>query len=149
MKKYVTIFSIGFLSLSVNVFALNKKEVNEKVISLFKKAFPSAEKVIWQEFSDKYMVRFEQSNIQMSIDYDKEGNYLQSKRYYQEDNLPVNILFRIRKKYAEYKVFGVTEISTENNTEYYIKLEDSANWLTVKTDVSGIMEVVEKYKKSL
>ncbi len=42
----------------------------------------------------------------------------------------------------------VTEMTSETNSEYYIKLEDDTSWTTVKSDISGSMEVVEKYKKA-
>jgi hypothetical protein len=94
------------------------------------------------------MVNFKQGDILTKVEYDKEGNFLNSLRYYTEKNLPVNILCRLQKKYADKKVFGVTEITSEASVEYYIKLEDAENWITVKSNVDGIMQVVEKYKKA-
>lgn len=128
--------------------AFNAEKVNEKVLNVFKKTFPLAQQVSWQEFSDRYMVHFTENNIQVVVDYDKDGNYLQSKRYYQEDNLPINILYKVRKKFSGKKIFGVTELSTEISTIYYIKLEDNQNWTTVKVDAYGSMEVVDEYQKA-
>ncbi|HLK31011.1 MAG TPA: hypothetical protein VKT28_20705 [Puia sp.] len=147
MKKYVGLFGFLMIASVFQALAFNEKEVNEKVIQAFKKTFPSAEKVNWQEFSDRYMVHFQESNIQVVVDYDKDGNYLRSKRYYQEDNLPINILYKIRKKYADKKIFGVTEVSTDTSIDYYVKLEDEKNWMTIKSDASGSLEVFEKYQK--
>ena len=147
MKKYTGIFCLLTIAFGFQVFATNAKDVSEKVIQAFKKTFPLAEKVNWQEFTDRYMVNFEESHIRVVVDYDKDGNYLSSKRYYQEDNLPINILYKIRKKYADKKIFGVTELSTELNTEYYVKLEDDKYWTTVKVDSGGRMETVEKFEK--
>jgi hypothetical protein len=148
MKNYsaLLIFAIA-LTVGTKSFAGSGKEVNEKVIKSFKQTFPFAEKTDWQEFSDRYVVHFEEASILTVVDYDKEGNFLNSKRYYKEDNLPVNILCRIRKKYADKKIFMVTEVATESSIDYYIKMEDNQSWITVKSDASGGMEVVEKYKK--
>jgi len=150
MKNYsaLLVFAIA-LTCSTNSIASNGKEVNEKVIKSFKQTFPFAEKVDWQEFSDRYIVHFKDGDMLSVIDYDKEGNFLSSKRYYKEDNLPINILCRIRKKYSDKKIFGVTEVATENSIDYYVKIEDDQNWFTVKLDASGGMEVIEKYKKQL
>jgi hypothetical protein len=147
MKNYVSIVCFLTIALVNHAFAFNEKDVTEKVLKAFKNTFPLAEKVRWQEFSDRYMVHFQESNIEIIVDYDKDGNYLQSKRYYQEDNLPINILYKIRKKFADKKIFGITELSNDLSTEYYVKLEDDMNWTTVKIDSLGSMEVVEKYKK--
>ena len=101
-----------------------------------------------QEYSDNYVVNFMELGIRERITYDKDGNFISAMRYYLEENLPPNILFKVKKKYPGQKVFGVTEVETDTSVDYYIKLEDSSNWTTVKSDVSGVMEVVEKYKKA-
>ena len=146
-KSLAMLIGIFMLAFCMQTFAADGPEVNEKVIRSFKLTFPDAEKVSWQEFAERYVVHFEEGDIQTVMDFDKEGNYLVSKRYYKEDKLPVNILCKLRKKYADKKISIVTEVSTENNTDYYIKLEDATTWMTVKSDGGGSMEVVDKYKK--
>jgi hypothetical protein len=122
--------------------------INEKLLQTFKQTFPDAEQVKWMEAEDKYTVNFKEKGILTKIEYDKEGNFLSSLRYYTEKNLPVNILCRLQKKYADKKVFGVTEMATETSVEYYIKLEDDNSWMTVRSGVDGNLQVVEKYKKA-
>ena len=39
-------------------------------------------------------------------------------------------------------------MTSDSNVEYYIKLEDAENWITVKSNVDGFMQVVERYKKA-
>jgi len=136
------------LTLSAGVFAGTDGNISDKLLQAFHKTFPDAQQVKWAETEDRYMVNFKQGDILTKVEYDKEGNFLNSLRYYTEKNLPVNILCRLQKKYADKKVFGVTEITSEASVEYYIKLEDAENWITVKSNVDGIMQVVEKYKKA-
>jgi len=145
MKKSL-IISISMMVFSLAMYA--NVEVNEKVLKSFKETFPKAEQVNWQEYSDNYVVNFMELGIRERITYDKDGNFISATRYYLEENLPPNILFKVKKKYPGQKVFGVTEVETDTSVDYYIKLEDSSNWTTVKSDVSGVMEVVEKYKKA-
>jgi len=104
--------------------------------------------VRWLESADRYTVNFKENGILTKIDYDKDGNFISSLRYYSEKNLPINILCRLQKKYADKKVFGVTEMTSEGGVEYYIKLEDDENWTTVKSNAEGSLQVVEKYKKA-
>ena len=146
MKKMM-ITAISMLMLSIGVFARDA-EVNEKVLKSFKESFPRAEQVSWQEYIDTYVVNFTSIGIKERITYDKEGNFISSTRYYYQENLPANIICKIKKNYPNYKVFGVTEVTTENQVQYFVKMEDNANWTTVKSDDSGNMEVVEKYKKA-
>jgi hypothetical protein len=136
------------LTLSAGVFAAADGNISDKLLQAFNKTFPDAQQVKWAETEDKYMVNFKQGDILTKVVYDKEGNFLNSLRYYTEKNLPVNILCRLQKRYSDKKVFGVTEITSDTNVEYYIKLEDAQNWITVKSNVDGAMQVVEKYKKA-
>ena len=157
IKKHLLITGL-LLSLSAGVFAAtgtgtdpvntDKISVSDKLLQAFKQTFPDAEQVKWMEQEDKYTVNFKEKGIITKIEYDKEGNFMSSLRYYTEKNLPVNILCRLQKKYADKKVFGVTEMATETAVEYYIKLEDDKSWITVKSSVDGNMQVVEKYKKA-
>jgi hypothetical protein len=142
------ILACCFLTLSAGVFATTDGNISDKLLQAFHRTFPDAQQVKWAETEDRYLVNFKQGEILTKVEYDKDGNFLNSLRYYSEKNLPVNILCRLQKKYADKKVFGVTEVTSEASVEYYIKLEDAENWITVKSNVDGIMQVVEKYKKA-
>ena len=122
--------------------------ISEKMLQAFKKTFPDAQEVKWAEQEDKYTVNFKQGDILTKVEYDKDGNFLSSLRYYSEKGLPISVLCRLQKKYADKKIFGVTELATENSVEYYIKMEDAQNWITVRSNAEGNMQVVEKYKKA-
>ena len=136
------------LTLSAGLFANENFNISDKLLQAFKQTFPDAQQVKWAEQEDKYMVNFKQGDVLTKIEYDRDGNFLSSLRYYSEKNLPVSILCRLQKKYADKKIFGVTEMTTDTAVEYYIKLEDGNNWITVRSNADGNMQVMEKYKKA-
>lgn len=123
-------------------------EVNEKVLKAFKETFTNPEDVVWREFDNYYEVNFKLTEIRTRIRYDVDGNVLGTTRYYFEQNLPPHILTKLKKKYAGKTVFGVTEVSSEYDIEYYIVLEDDKNWTTIRSNSVGNMEVHEKFKKA-
>jgi hypothetical protein len=151
---------VCLLSLSAGVFAADgstitgnlivneKTTINEKLLKSFKQTFPNAQEVKWLEQQDKYTVNFKENGILNKIDYDKDGNFLSSIRYYSEKNLPVNILVKLQKKYPGKKIFGVTEMNADSNLDYYIKLEDEKSWMTIKSDSDANLQVTEKYNKA-
>jgi hypothetical protein len=136
------------LTLSAGAFARDGFIISDKLLNSFKQTFPDAEQVKWMEQEDKYTVNFKEKGILTKIEYDRDGNFLASVRYYTEKNLPVNIICKLQKKFADKTVFGVTEMTTDNAVEYYIKLEDANSWVTVRSGIDGNMSVVEKYKKA-
>ena len=136
------------LAFSAGAFAAKEYGISDKMLQTFKQTFPDAQQVVWSEQGDKYTVNFRQGDILSKVEYDKDGNFLNSLRYYSEKNLPVTILCRLQKRFSDKKVFGVTEMATESSVEYYIKLEGENDWITVRSNIDGNMQVVEKYKKA-
>jgi|SRR6185437_1166577 len=147
---FLTLTTGSFAATNVNPANPTNGEaiISDKLLQAFKHTFPDAREVRWIEQADKYTVNFKQGDVLTKVEYDKDGNFLNSLRYYSEKNLPVNILCRLQKKYADKSVFGVTEMTNDSFVEYYIKMQDAQNWYTVHSDSEGNMRVVEKYKKA-
>jgi hypothetical protein len=142
MKKVVAIV-FGVL-LTAGAYAFDP---TEKVLKAFNETFSSAEEVRWEEFPNYFSVSFVSSGIRSKVNYDKEGNMLSSLRYYSPELLPLNIIHQVNKEFPKKKMFGVTEATTGGAIAYYIKMEDSTRWYTLKVDADGHSQIVEKYKK--
>jgi hypothetical protein len=145
MKKILICLSL-FAALSAA--AASPPEVTEKVLKAFEQTFSKATDVVWHEMPNFYEARFMQSEMIVRAHYDKEGNLLQTTRYYQEDMLPINILTKLKKKYPGKSVYGVTELAVQDEVSYYITLQDDKNWYIVTSDSWGTMETTTKYKKA-
>src|SRR3954464_12038063 len=95
MKKLfaisITLFVFTFISFA---------SVNEKLLYSFNKAFPLAENVKWSEDANGYFASFTQFGILSKVVYDPHGDFIYALRYYEEDNLPVSILLKVRKRFA-------------------------------------------------
>ena len=144
MKKTSMIFSCLFM-LAANAFAYLP---NEKVLKSFETIFVNPQEVKWYEHAEYYEVSFVQGDIRANVKFDMEGNFMSSTRYYKEQQLPTSILCKLKKRYPDKNIFGVTELTTSEEVYYYIKLEDDKNWITVKVNGNGQMELTEKYKKA-
>lgn len=145
MKKLI-ILTCLFATLSVA--ASSPPEVTEKVLKAFNEIFMNATDVVWYETQSYYEASFKQSEIISRAIYDADGNLLRTTRYYSEENLPINILTKIRKRYAGKSVFGVTELTTADEVSYHITLEDKTTWYIIKADNMGNLELSKKYKKA-
>ena len=118
-----------------------------KLLQSFNEAFPLAKDVKWHEDKNGYLVSFTQMGIANKVNYDKQGTYMNSLRYYDETKLPLNIQLNIKKRFADKTVFGVTEYSDNEGTTYHIKMQDENYWYTVKATVSGSLSIEEKLQK--
>lgn len=120
----------------------------QKVLDAFHKTFQQVKEVNWQNYDNKYEANFSDNNISFRVMYDEEGNVIKSIRYYYGPTLPIFIQAKLAKKYDGKKVFGVTEISTDNELNYYIILEDKNTWTHVQSDAYGNMFTEKKIKKA-
>jgi hypothetical protein len=152
MKKILIFLVVVLVTLSSFT---NEKGIDEKLQQSFRNSFPNAQEISWMELSDSYVVYFVESGIKARIVYPKDQSYIRFMRYYNESALPYHLRFLVNKNYPGKKIFGVTEISTVSQTdnsltdEYFVRIEDSKNWLVVKIDNEGNLSVVGNYKKLL
>src|ERR1700733_12574771 len=107
-KKFVTIACLAGL-LSVSVISVHA-EISQKALQSFRSVFAEATNVKWSEYPDHYFVSFSQNDMLIKVTYDKDGNLLNSTRYYKEQRLPLNILYRVKKSYPSKKIDMVTEV---------------------------------------
>lgn len=146
MKKFLVILFLtaaGYRSTARPV-----EIINEKIVQNFKEIYPNALQVSWLEYPDTYAVYFMENGIKINIIFNKDGSFVSSSRYYKEEYLPYYLLAEIKKRYPLKKVYGISELTSPGAISYFIKLEDTKNWLTIKMDSEGNINVVEKLNKA-
>lgn len=146
MKK---ILFIALLLVSLVSFARTAPaEVNEKVLKAFRETFSGASEVVWHEYAEYFQANFKQGEIQLRAQYDANGGLMRTMRYYGESQLLPNVVAKIRKKFGNREIFGVTEVSTESDVRFVISLRDAKNWFIVNADTSGNIELTDKYTRA-
>ena len=78
---------------------------------------------------------------------DAEGNIQFTIRNYSEDMLPPFIANKIHKKFPGKKVWGVTEVSSEDGTQYKVFMFDEKKWYHVSANSSGDVYLYDWYYK--
>ncbi|GAB4093101.1 hypothetical protein [Flaviaesturariibacter terrae] len=146
MKK--VFFALFALVISASAFATPDPVLNQQVLKTFNTTFVSAQDVRWSEHQGIYEAHFTFNDIVTRASFDAEGNTVQTIRYYFEQQLPLNILTRLKSNYQGQRVHGVTEVTTGDRTEYHIVLESRSNWTTIIADNSGYMSQEKKMVKA-
>ena len=119
-----------------------------KAVRNFKKAFKNVFNGKWYEMPDGYRVNFILNNIRCRLDYDKNGNWLHTIRYYDEKQLPVEVRRLVVSSYLDYNIRTIEEIKVPSNNMFYvIHLEGQTDWINIKVADNEINEL-EKIKKS-
>jgi hypothetical protein len=145
MKKIlmaVILVASGFGSMAAG------KSINEKLVQTFRESYPNAVNIVWKEYPENYAVYFKVDSVRSNIIFSKNGTFVKAYRYYGEDYLPYYLASAIHWKYPKMKIHDVTEVSTPDYIEYYIKLEDATTWITIKLDSEANITRLEKFRKA-
>ena len=143
MKNVTGLLALLLLVLS----AYATDPVDETVLKAFNESFKEAKEVSWSETKEHYIVDFIKDDIRYHVTYDKKGKFINSRRYYSQEKLPMYLLFKVRNRFKGKSVYGVTEVMDDFGVEYYITLEDSKNWWMVKVTSRDLMEITDKLLK--
>jgi hypothetical protein len=144
MKKII----LGVALLVSTVAFAFDKNVDESIAKRFNEAFPTAKNIKWYTYTNFYEVFFDFNEVTCRIQYDLKGNVIAVRRDYKEKDLPVFILAKVKQKYPQKNVFGVTEIVSGDEIIYEIVLEDAKTWTRVKSDAYGVMVVDKRFRKA-
>ena len=153
MKKLFVLFSS--MLIAFNSFAYDPVKIDDHLLKTFAVQFPHAQKVVWQELDDSYVVSFIEDGIRLRIVYLKGGDITHFLRYYLEENLPLDIRLNIKKKYPGKKIYGIVEENIVSNIEnrskiiYYVKLEDDTSWVTIKAERHKKFRIIETLVKEI
>ncbi|MCD2424596.1 hypothetical protein LQ567_17580 [Niabella pedocola] len=137
------------LSLGLNAMAAVtvNPTVNDKVLKTFKEVFSNARDVQWSTTADYNEASFRSGSISTRAVIDNNGALIRTIRYYKENNLPSNILYKIKKKYDGKEIYGVTEVTNNEGTNYHIIVRDSRSIYSVTADNNGSVMQTAKYKR--
>ena len=116
-----------------------------KLIEQFKSTFPNAQNVKWAEDKAGHFVSFYQDGNLEKVFYNKEGDFVCSWKYSDGSNLPANIMVKLNKKYNDGKILGVTELATQENMSYEVKLLKGSKLYCLNISNDGTIAQEKKF----
>lgn len=144
MKKSVLAL---FVFAAVTAFANDPDPVSEQVKSTFKKEFPGASVISWNETGDYFKAVFIYAGCRSEAYFTKEGELEGSARNIFYNQLPLAVTKAIEKRFTSPEVLEISEITTQSGTRYLVRLEDGTKGYRVQYDAGGNNIGFEKVKK--
>lgn len=139
---------LAVLFLSLNAFAADKKPtVSEKAQNTFYQLFSDAQDVKWSTIGKYTEASFKSGDIRTRAFLNRRGSLVKTIRYYNEEGLPVDVLYKVKMAYARQEIWGVVEVSDCQATSYRITLKDHKNWYQVDVSADGEVLLFKKYKR--
>jgi hypothetical protein len=148
MKKIIFLCMLTVMS-SASIFAVPEPGASERILKLFHQVFPKIEKAVFCDLGDGYLVYYKSNDSSAGrVYYDRMGDMVKTLKYYGESELDPFIRGKIADKYNAKRIFGVTEMLSDEEHSYHIVLQDDKNWYNIVSDATGSMRMVSKLKKT-
>ncbi|PWV54138.1 hypothetical protein [Chitinophaga sp. S165] len=123
-------------------------EATSKLKQALSKEFADAVDVKWYSDDNKtFMAKFNLNTRSVTAYFDEDGTLLATRRYIDEQYLPLAVSNKLAKRYPDEKVRWVVEFDSEGSTVYYVTLEGEKTWKVIKSDARGDLSVHQKMKK--
>ena len=147
MKKQFITLSLAVVVTISSAFAGNNYGASDKAIKSFNKEFAQATDVQWDTNRDFQKATFHLNGQLMFAYYSAEGELLALSRNLITTQLPIRLSASLKQQYANYWVSDLFEMASNNESSYYITIENADSSTVLRAIGSGDWEVYKKTKK--
>lgn len=149
MKLFIltAALSLGLNAMAATGTPVANPTVNQKVLKTFNLVFANAQNVQWRSTKEYSEANFSSGAINTRAIIDNNGKLIRTIRYYNANDLPANLLYKVKSRYEGKEIFGVTEMTNDAETVYEIIVRDAQKMYTVHIDHSGILTQTGKFKR--
>ena len=135
MKKIILSIAIG-LAVFSTAFA-KPDSVNDRAVAAFQKDFRKASDVSWASTNNYVMATFMIDNETQFAYYDYQGNLIGVVHHMLTSSLPADLSKEIKKRYSNYWVSELFQITTDESVSYYIRLKNADETIALTTEGGG------------
>jgi len=147
MKKNILTWAMLLLVGLSTSFANTGGGVNDKVTKAFQKEFANAQNVQWEQGKDFARATFTQNSQVLFAYYNGDGDLLAVTRNITSAQLPISLYSDVKKNYNNYWISDLVEIAMNNDTNYYITLQNGDQTVILKSNGSNGWDVYKKERK--
>ena len=147
MNKFILSIAT-VLMMSFSAFASgNDNVVSQQARNAFKKDFASASNVSFEQKDSYVKATFSLNGQILYAYYSNDGELQGVVRNIVSDQLPISLLTDLKKDYDGFWITDLFEISSNDQTTYYVTLENSDKKIVLKSSGTNYWDVFSKEKK--
>ena len=133
MKKTILTIAIGLAVIGTS-FAKAADNINDRAIASFQKDFHKASEVHWSANSNYVMAAFQMDNETQYAYYDFQGNLIGVVHHMLTSSLPADLSRDIKKRYSNYWVNELFQVTSDQGVYYYIQLKNADETIVLSTE---------------
>ena len=146
MKKTFSALLV-FLIIGISaVMAIERAEVDPKILSAFQKEFSFAINAKWEVKGNLTQVNFLLNDQGVAAWYNSDAELVTIARNILYNQLPISVIRTLEKEYAGADFLSITEISRNNETYYQIRADEKNRKFLLKANPSGNISVLKKFR---
>jgi hypothetical protein len=149
MKRILLVIAI-LAGIASNVTASPGDEIITRVAQkTFEKEFPQARFAKWERFpqNELYQVRFVYNDQALLTFIHEDGSLLATARNVDMGNLPFMVNETITRRFKDFEVLQIEELTTASELAYYVSLESDRAMIYLKVSNNGSFREISKTKK--
>jgi hypothetical protein len=144
-KAFVALLVLLTISIT-SALAAGKSRVDPKILSAFQKEFSFAKNVKWEEEGNLTRVNFSLNDQGIVAWYNSEGELITTARNILYHQLPISVMRSLDKEYAGAGIFGIVEISRNQETWYQVQADKKGKKYLLKASPSGNITLLKRIK---
>ena len=146
--KQIILSIATVLMMGIGAFAANTTdEVNQLAVNSFHKEFSNAQNVVWEQKQDFIKATFTLNDQVLFAYYNSNGDLQAVVRNIVSSQLPINLLADLKKEYNGCWISELFEIASDNQTTYYVTLENADKKIVLRSNSTENWSVYAKTKK--
>ncbi|MDP4151226.1 MAG: hypothetical protein Q8927_18935 [Bacteroidota bacterium] len=146
MRKTILALA-AILMIGLSAFAVKGGDLNERARAAFSKDFSTAKNAVWQYTENLAKVTFTFNDQVLTAFYDPNGDLQAIARNILSTQLPLNLLAELKNNYNGYWISDLFEMAADDQTTYYISLENANRTIVLKSEGTEGWRVFSKIKK--
>ncbi len=148
MKKSILVFALALGSFASYSFAAPVKSTKEAPgVRAFKKDFTAAREIQFENFRNFTKVSFVENGEFLYAYYSNGGELLAVTRNITSSQLSLNARKALKDNYAGYWITELFEVSANDETSYYVTLENAGQQIILKAEGTGAWQFVRTISK--
>jgi hypothetical protein len=148
MKKYiVTLAATLCFGLSAALASNGGGEETKLMKSSFERDFSNVKEVTWDIQKEYAKAKFTLNNQIMYAYYKPSGELMAVVRYMLTDHLPIDLQMQLKKNYTGYWVSDLFELAADNQTSYYLSLENGEETIVLQSSGMNQWTVYKRTRK--
>ena len=125
-----------------------RNNISTRAVRDFMQKFENVSGESWYNAEDRFVVMFKLDDVNYRVDYDQQGNCIQTIRSYDASKASPDIIDIVRSSYPHYNIFLVQEVEMPlHPTNYFIHLEGKKRLINLRV-YNGDIEELENFRKS-